>query len=117
MTNSHSVKRAWTKPRVQIADVKDLTSGGEGSGLDGGTMIGMAMISDVRLKRDVVPCGIREDGLMLYAFRYIGGGPLLVGVIAQDVLRHTPDAVITDPAGVLRVDYSRLAIEPEIIPA
>jgi hypothetical protein len=48
-------------------------------------------------------------GLPLYAFRYIWGGPVRVGVMAQDVLKVRPEAVIKGADGFLRVNYGALA--------
>jgi hypothetical protein len=64
--------------------------------------------SDRRLKTDIVPVGRLRAGVPLYRFRYIGRKEVYVGVMAQDVLRQVPEAVITDATGFLRVDYARL---------
>ena len=64
--------------------------------------------SDRRLKQDVKRVGALPNGLPLYSFRYKWGGPTFVGVMAQDVLRVMPEAVLTDPGGFYRVDYAKL---------
>src|SRR6202790_1067720 len=64
--------------------------------------------SDRRLKQHVKRAGALPNGLPLYSFQYIWGGPTFVGVMAQDVLRVMPDAVVTDPDGFYRVDYEML---------
>lgn len=70
----------------------------------GGAAIGaMAFMSDRRLKKNVVPLGRGW-----YAFSYLWDEGLHFGVMAQEVLTHTPEAVITHPSGYLMVDYSRL---------
>jgi hypothetical protein len=66
--------------------------------------------SDARLKTDVKFIGRAENGLPLYEFRYIGGTTRYRGVMAQDVLQHTPDAVVTLPNGYLGVDYGMLGL-------
>ena len=38
-----AVGRIWNRPELKIADVKEITASGEGSGTDGGTMPGMMM--------------------------------------------------------------------------
>jgi Chaperone of endosialidase len=66
------------------------------------------LLSDRRLKQHLKRVGVLANGLPLYSFRYIWGGPTFVGVMAQDVLRVMPDAVATGPDGFYRVDYGML---------
>ena len=66
----------------------------------------MMMMSDRRLKTDVSFLGMLRD-LPIYAYRYIWGGPVQVGVMAQDMLTLRPDAVVP-VGGWLAVDYGRL---------
>lgn len=80
------------------------------NGLWGGLMgaagnIGMGMLSDARAKKDIRRIGTADNGLPLYTFRYRDGGPVQVGVIAQDLLRLKPEAVYEDD-GLLHVDYA-----------
>jgi hypothetical protein len=69
---------------------------------------GQLPFSDCRLKRHVKRMGALPNVLPLYSFRYIWGGPTFVGVIAQDVLHVMPNAVVTGPEGLYRVDYEML---------
>jgi hypothetical protein len=65
--------------------------------------VGNAMLSDRRLKTDV-----EEVGHGLYRWRYIWGGPLYEGPMAQDVLEVAPELVgeiggyLTIPASLIR---------------
>jgi hypothetical protein len=68
-------------------------------------------LSDLRLKADIVRVGTAANGLPLYEFRYLGGETRYRGVMAQDVLRHTPEAVVTMDNGYLAVRYDRLGLE------
>lgn len=115
-TPTRSTKRSWATPLIKIADIKDLTSNGQGSGADGGTMQGMMMLSDARLKYEIIPCGCADYGLPIYAFRYLSGGPVHVGVMAQDVIEIAPEAVHIDPTGIMAVDYSMLEIDMVVVP-
>lgn len=65
------------------------------------------MASDRRLKTDVSFLGWLRD-LPIYAYRYVWGGPMRVGVMAQDMLELRPAAVVRRPDGFLAVDYGRL---------
>lgn len=61
--------------------------------------------SDIRLKTDIRRVGSTDGGTPIYAFRYKAGGPMQLGVMAQEV----PEASIEDPeTGYLMVDYRRV---------
>jgi len=68
-------------------------------------------ISDARLKTNITPTGTAANGLPLYSFRYIGSTQMFEGVMAQDVLAHTPEAVQIGPFGYMAVDYGMLGLE------
>jgi hypothetical protein len=106
------VRRTWSQPLLKVADVKEITTNGNGSGQDGGTTAGMMMDSDARLKTRVERAGASPSGLPIYKFEYIWGGPIRVGVMAQDLLRLRPDAVHKTGLGFYRVDYSRIDVVP-----
>jgi Chaperone of endosialidase len=72
--------------------------------------------SDRRLKQNVKRVGALPNGLPLYSFRYKWGGPTFIGVMAQDVLRVMPDAVVTDPEGFYRVKYEMLGTRMMTLP-
>jgi hypothetical protein len=74
----------------------------------GGSLAGNFFSSDRRLKRDVVRIGTRPDGLGVYLFRYIWSPILHAGVMAQEVLRVKPEAVVRMPSGYLAVNYGAL---------
>jgi hypothetical protein len=75
-----------------------------------GVLPSTTAISDARLKRDIAPVGRLGSGLTLYRFRYRWSPEVYVGVMAQEVRRVDPEAVVTGAGGVLRVDYGRLGI-------
>ncbi|MCI2398713.1 tail fiber domain-containing protein [Aliiroseovarius sp. N1Y82] len=74
-----------------------------------------APASDARLKTDITPAGTAANGLPLYQFRYVGLPTTYEGVMAQDVLAHTPAAVTHLPLGVMMVNYDMLGITPRVI--
>jgi hypothetical protein len=71
--------------------------------------------SDMRLKQDITRIGTAANGLPIYSYRYIGHDQLFSGVMAQDVLQHTPEAVITFPGGLMAVNYDMLGLKMEHI--
>ena len=41
-------------------------------------------------------------------YRYKSGGPMHIGVMADEVLKVTPEAVHTMPDGMMAVDYGAI---------
>jgi len=74
-----------------------------------------APASDARLKTDIIPVGTAANGLPLYQFRYVGLPTVYEGVMAQDVLTHSPGAVVHLPLGLMAVDYTKLGLEMRVI--
>lgn len=69
-----------------------------------------AMLSDRRLKTDIVPVGRLANGLTVYRYRMKSGGPFMIGVMADEVAQLVPDAYLRGGAGggYDAVDYSKL---------
>jgi endosialidase-like protein len=84
--------------RPEAVVVPAVTAGGE------------AVLSDLRLKDDIVRIGNTSHGLPLYRFRYKGGRDSFAGVMAQDVLGVMPEAVTVGADGFYRVNYAKLGI-------
>jgi hypothetical protein len=74
-------------------------------GLFGLASAGIGLFSDRRLKTDIKRVGATDSGTPLYSYRYIWGGPVQIGVMAQDV----PDAAFMTESGYLAVDYGKVA--------
>ena len=89
-------------------------AGAGGAGAGGGGSAGGSW-SDRRLKRNIVRLGETTAGLPLYRFEYVWGGPVYVGVMAQDIAILHPDAVIKDASGYYRVDYDKLGLRLETL--
>lgn len=66
----------------------------------------LIMASDRRVKEDIEKVGELDDQ-NIYRFRYKSGGPMRLGVMAQEVEKDHPDAV-KEIGGVKHVDYGRL---------
>lgn len=74
-----------------------------------GNLGGAAILaSDRRVKTDVKRVGFLDDGLPVYLFRYKAGGPPQIGLMAQDVEKEIPSAVV-EVNGVKHVDYQKAA--------
>ena len=56
---------------------------------------------------------VRRRGLGFYRFSYNGSEKAYVGVIAQEVWRVIPQAVVRGPDGYLRVNYDKLGVKFE----
>lgn len=68
---------------------------------------GWLLASDERVKEDVKPIGKLDDGQNVYSFRYADEPVTRIGLLAQEVLEHEPDAVFEMPGGLLMVDHAR----------
>jgi len=80
----------------------------------GGVGIGIG-ISDIRLKRDVILLALRDNGIVLYSFRYFWSDQVYVGVMAQQVATIVPEAVVMEPNGFLAVNYDRLGLKMQTL--
>ncbi len=83
-------------------------AGGRGGGRGGGG--GGGRRSDVALKHSVDLLGHIQNGLGFYRFAYYGSDRLYVGVMAQEVQKLRPDAVVRGSDGYLRVLYENLGL-------
>jgi hypothetical protein len=71
----------------------------------------LAIFSDARLKTDIQRIGTRRDGIGIYSFRFASdeSGQRYMGVLAQEVARVRPEAVVQDPqTGWLAVNYDAI---------
>lgn len=73
-----------------------------GKGVDTAASLA-ALFSDIRLKRDIKPLGVR-NGRKWYSYRYIWSDDLHEGIMAHE----NPDVSIMDASGFLKVDYRAL---------
>lgn len=64
---------------------------GTGIGAVAGGLLGY--FSDRRLKRDIKRVGTLDNGLGVYSYRYVWGGPTTIGVMADEVRKVKPHAV------------------------
>lgn len=105
---------------VFLGSVKSITRGG-GSGIfnDGMSGMGMSMgmgMSDPLAKHNIIEVGRDPRGFGLYLFDYkpefrsVHGSGRQFGVMADEVERVMPAAVIVAADGYRRVDYSLLGL-------
>lgn len=114
--NSQGYGAIWNQQ--QNAYRADQANSGDffGSLLGAGAQLGAAYIakgSDRRLKQDIEPVGRDErTGLTLYRFAYKSHPDQhYIGVMADEVERVMPDAVVVMPNGFKAVRYEMLGIE------
>jgi len=75
-----------------------------------GTLGGAAIKSDRRLKTDIERVGTLNNGLPVYAYRYKDGGPVHIGLMADEVRAVHPEAVTTTPDGFDAVYYAKAVL-------
>ena len=74
----------------------------------------LAGFSDVRLKNEITFIGKLENGIKIYKWKWnekgkeLAGDQVEFGVLAQEVQKIVPEAVITGPDGYLMVNYGAL---------
>jgi hypothetical protein len=83
--------------------------GGRGGFRGGGS--GGGRRSDFRLKHEIILLGHLNNGLGFYRFVYNGGEKAYVGVIAQEVKRVIPQAVVRGRDDYLRVFYNKVGLK------
>jgi len=71
-----------------------------------GSLAPFLPFSDRRLKTDIKHVGNLKDGQKVYKFRYKAGGPPQLGMMAQEVAQHVPEAVHKQ-GDYLAVDYDK----------
>ena len=85
------------------------TSGGGtigGNAVSGIGSLVSSIFSDERLKEDIEHVGELNDGQPVYKYRYIGDPKWQIGLMAQDVEKTNPDAVV-EIGGYKAVDYGK----------
>lgn len=76
-----------------------------GTGAAGSSgLLALLGLSDRRLKSDIKRVGTLDNGLPVYAYRLLGGPPQ-IGLMADEVEKVNPNAVVTDDQGIKRVFY------------
>jgi endosialidase-like protein len=74
------------------------------SGAGGSGLLGLLKLSDERLKEDIAPVGALFDGTPVYGYRYKGAPAYHIGLLAQDVEKTAPHAVV-EIGGYKAVNY------------
>ena len=88
----------------QQVNAANAQNAGIGSVLSG---VGSALsLSDRRAKKDIHQVGTLA-GQKIYKYKMKSGGPIQLGMIAQEVQKKTPSAVKTGADGLKRVDYAK----------
>lgn len=65
--------------------------------------------SDIRLKENITPLG-SENGHNIYEFSYIGSPNRYVGVMAHEVEKTMPDAIVSMDNGFKAVNYKKIGV-------
>ena len=93
---------------AQVAQANANRAAQSQSGLMGGLFsLGSAALlgSDRRLKTSRRHLRTRKDGVRVWSFRYRAGGPVQIGIMAQELRKLRPDLVVRRADGMLAVNY------------
>ena len=80
----------------------------------------LGAFSDRRLKTDIKDVGRTHDNQKIYSYRFKGSMMPQIGMMADEVEKKTPEAVMTGPEGLKRVRYdmaTRKAAKMGMMPA
>lgn len=72
------------------------------------TLGGAAIMSDKRLKENIKEVASLPSGIPVYEYNYIWSDKPEIGVMAQDVLKVIPEAVVMTNSGYYAVHYEML---------
>jgi hypothetical protein len=111
--NSHNLNKAQADNKDNSALWASLANT---AGSAAGTIAGAAIASDINVKENIKKIG-EKNGFNWYEFEYKDGYGLPKGkhegVIAQEVEKVNPDAVIEEN-GIKKVNYAKLGLENEV---
>jgi hypothetical protein len=118
MTKTSAKKQLYSRPVFQIyGKLHRVTQGGSGTENEkGGMMAAGGGKSDRRLKENIIRVGDHPLGIGLYLFDYKSefkdecGYGRRFGVMADEVEKVMPSAVITYPDGYRAVNYEMIGI-------
>ena len=81
-----------------------------------GSLAGMGpSLSDKTLQENIIKVGKSPSGFNIYEWNYLWSPERFRGVIAQEVQKIKPQAVLSNIFGHLLVDYSKLDVNMERI--
>lgn len=67
------------------------------------------LASDRRVKKDIKRIGQADNGLSIYSYRYVWGGPVQIGFMADEVAEVRPEAV-AEFGGIQHVNYAEATL-------
>ena len=67
------------------------------------------LFSDERMKTNINRVGATDDGVPIYTYKMKSGGPVQMGVMAQELEQVKPGAVHMHPSGYRMVDYGKVS--------
>lgn len=111
LINENSYKAEAAGYKAQQSSAKAAAGGGFFKAALSIASAALPFLSDDDAKQDIGllrPSHI--DGINIYLFRYIGLPDVYQGVLASEVEKVRPDAVLVDEDGVRSVDYDALGI-------
>jgi len=118
LQNWAGLANSQSNPSSTTTSTGQQSGGGGGGGLGSlGTlaslgMMAFSMFSDRRLKENIKPVGKTDDGQKLYKYNYKGDPKTQIGLMADEVEKHHPEAVITHPSGYKMVNYDLATTGP-----
>ena len=100
--------------QLAAANAQNAANSSFTSGLMGLAGAGIMKYSDINMKENIKAIGYLPNGLPVYEYEYkpefkdIAGHGVQIGVMAQEVEEHFPEAVVLQPNGFKAVNYGAL---------
>jgi hypothetical protein len=104
-TDTAGIINSNYQQQVAAAQMQNQQTNSIMGGLFGLGSAGIFKFSDERLKTDIKKVAETTEGIGVYRYRYKGDDKLQVGVMAQEVEKKHPEAVMTTPSGFKAVNY------------
>lgn len=112
-SNAYNLSRFQDSQNRRSGALNETIKGGFGSFSSavgsGGALAPTVAASDINLKENIEKVG-EENGFNIYEFSYKGQPERYIGVMAQEVQKTRPDAVV-EKDGYLAVNYDKIGIE------
>lgn len=113
MNADAAIKAGEAQAKMAILNGNAQASQAQSSAISGTIGLGLSAVTafcDARIKENVTRVGATPNGLGVYTFNYVWGGPLRIGVMAQEVAERFPDAVARGEDGILTVNYGKIGL-------
>jgi hypothetical protein len=113
MNADAAIKAGEAQAKQAILNGAAQAQAAQSSAISGTIGLGLSAVSafsDARVKTNIERIGQTPNGIGIYTYDYVWGGPRRIGVMAQEVRERFPDAVEEGQDGILMVHYGKIGL-------